>query len=199
MTAPARAPDAVRAAVLARGAQIVWIAPLALCALLDPHVALSEGGVSNYGNHVATAPLYVVSFGGNALGLLAVARALPGVVARARALVLGLRAVAALELVVLATTFVRRYAFTWSLVHDDLGVAQFAAAAAVAVVIVARWPRPCALAFLGVQVAGSLLGLLSALRIIHLLFWGQVVGSLGFAATVGIVLARGLRDRGAGP
>ena len=111
---------------------------------------------------------------------------------------LGLRAVAALELVVLATTFVRRYSFTWSLVHDDLGVAQFAAAAAVAVVIVARWPRGDALTFLVVQVAGSLLGLLSALRVIHLLFWGQVVGSLGFAATLGIVLARGVRQAAAG-
>ncbi len=194
----ATAPDAVRAAGLARGAQIVWIAPLALCALLDPHVALSEGGVSNYGNHVATAPLYVVSFAGNALVLLGAARALAPSLARGRAIVLGLRAVAALELVVLATTFVRRYSFTWSLVHDDLGVAQFAAAAAVAVVIVARWPRGDAFTFLGVQVAGSLLGLLSALRVIHLLFWGQVVGSLGFAAVLGIVLARGVRQAAAG-
>ncbi|MGC8498015.1 MAG: hypothetical protein ACP5OV_00730 [Acidimicrobiales bacterium] len=197
MTAPA--PDAVRAAGLARGAQVVWIAPLALCALLDPHVAASEGGVSNYGNHLATAPLYVVSFAGNALVLLGAARAIAGVLARPRALAWGLRAVAVLELVVLATTFVRRYSFTWSLVHDDLGVAQFAAAAGVAVVIVARWPRPSAFVFLGVQVAGSLGGLLSALRVIHLLFWGQVVGSLAFAATAGIVLARGVADAAGGP
>ncbi len=192
MSAVAPSPDAQRAAGLARGAQIAWIAPLALCALLAPKVALSEGGVSNFGNHLVTAPLYVVSFAGNALLLLGVARAAAVALPHARAVALGLRVVAALELVVLATTFVRRFSFTWSLVHDDLGVAQFAAAAVLAVLVVARWPRPSALAYLAVQVAGSLVGLFSALRIIHVLFWGQVVGSLGFAALIGGTLAGAL-------
>ena len=192
MSEAVRAPDGVRAAGLLRGAQVAWIAPLALCALLDPHVALSEGGVSNFGNHVATAPLYVVSFAGNALVLLGAARFVAASLPRAGPITLGLRVVASLEMVVLASTFVRRFSFTWSIVHDDLGVAQFAAAVVLAVAIVARWPRLDALAYLAAQVAGSLLGLLSALRIVHVLFWGQVIGSLGFALVLGAVLAGAL-------
>ncbi len=180
------AAGAARDAATLRAAQVVLILPLALCAVLDPRVATSEGGISNFGNHVATVPLYALAFAGNALLTL-------GALSRlGRALARSLVVACSLELVVLASTFVRRFSFTWSYVHDYLGVAQFVAELVVSVLVVARRPGALAFGLVAVQVGGSLAGLGSALKVVHLLFWGQVVGSLGYAGMIGLVLAGGL-------
>lgn len=167
--------------------QILLYGPLLVCALLKPGVTFHEGGISNYGNYLETAPLYIVAFVANAGFLWAVARAIAATALRhfTRPLI----AVCVVELLVLVSTFPRHFSFTFSYIHDYLGVVQFAVEFLLAGALVLRRRRAMAGAGLAVEFAGSLIGLLSALKIDHLLFWGQVIGSLGFSVVLWSTLA----------
>ncbi|MGC8509481.1 MAG: hypothetical protein ACP5PB_01250 [Acidimicrobiales bacterium] len=162
--------------------QILLYGPLLVCALLKPGVTFHEGGISNYGNYLETAPLYIVAFVANAGFLWAVARLIAATTLHrfARPLI----AVCVVELLVLVSTFPRHFSFTFSYIHDYLGVVQFAVEFLLAGALVLRRRRVMAGAGLAVEFAGSLIGLLSALKVDHLLFWGQVVGSLGFSVVL---------------
>jgi hypothetical protein len=155
-------------------------------------VTYHEGGVSNYGNYLETAPLYIIAFVANAGLLWAAARTIASTARHrfARPLI----AVSVVELLVLASTFPRHFSFTFSYIHDYLGVAQFAVEFLLAVALVLHRRRAAAWFGLAVEFAGSLIGLLSALKVDHLLFWGQVVGSLGFSVVLWYTLASPLAD-----
>lgn len=162
--------------------QFLLYAPLLVCALLKPEVTIHEGGISNYGNYLETAPLYILAFAANVGFLFATARLLTSTSLRPLGRVLD--SLCLVEFLVLASTFPRHFSFTFSYIHDYLGVVQFIIEFVFAVVVVARRPVPLAWIGLGIEVAGSLGGLLSALKVDHLLFWGQVVGSAGFSVVV---------------
>ena len=167
--------------------QILLYGPLLVCALLKPGVTAHEGGISNYGNYLETAPLYIVAFVANAGCLWAVARAMATTVLHrfARPLI----TVCVVELLVLVSTFPRHFSFTFSYIHDYLGVVQFAVEFLLAGALVLRQRRAMAGVGLAIEFAGSLIGLLSALKVDHLLFWGQVIGSLGFSVVLWSTLA----------
>ncbi len=167
--------------------QVLLYGPLLVCALLKPGVTFHEGGISNYGNYLETAPLYVLAFTANAGFLWAAARVVATTTRHhfARPLV----TLCVVELLVLASTFPRHFSFTFSYIHDYLGVVQFTVEFLIAVALVLRHRRVMAWGGLAVEFAGSLIGLLSALKVDHLLFWGQVVGSLGFSVVLWFTLA----------
>ncbi len=167
--------------------QALLYGPLLVCALLKPGVTYHEGGISNYGNYLETAPLYIIAFTANAGFLWGVARVIA--TTTLRRFTRALQAVCVVELLVLVSTFPRHFSFTFSYIHDYLGVVQFAVEFLLATALVLRRPRALAWGGLAVEVAGSLAGLLSALKVDHLLFWGQVVGSLGFSVVLWCTLA----------
>lgn len=157
---------------------------LTICALVWPRVATSEGGVSNFANRWPTLPLYVLAF---ALCVFYLARAASVLVRLSPALRLeaaALRLVAALDLLVLASTFPRRIAWSYSVVHDDLGIALFAFEFVVGIWLVRAVPRSrlveVAFSF-AAQLVGEVLALLTVLKLLHLLFWAQTVETVGFA------------------
>jgi hypothetical protein len=161
--------------------QLSLLSLLLVCCLLLPSVVAHNGGVSNFGNHRRTVIPYTLSFASSiavlglaALRLLDLARGLwrqAGLL-----LVLGL-----LESAVLLSTFPRHIAWTYSVIHDDLGIALFAYEFCWAVWLVTRRSSQLAVLLVLLQSLGSLAALLSILKIVHLLFVGQLVATVGFS------------------
>jgi hypothetical protein len=92
-----------------------------------------------------------------------------------------------LDLLVLLTTFDRKANHVYYLVHDYLGAALFAYEFALSVWIVYKTKSYATGLFLLVGSIGSLLGLLSLVGPLRLLFAGQMIGGIGF----GLVLTVG--------
>jgi hypothetical protein len=161
--------------------QLSLLSLLVICCLLMPSVVAHNGGVSNFGNHRRTVVPYTLSFassitilGAAALRLHELTRALWR--QAYLLLVLGL-----LELAVLLSTFPRHIAWTYSVIHDDLGIALFAYEFCWAVWLVARRCTLLAGLLLVLQSMGSLVALLSVLKVVQLLFVGQLIATIGFS------------------
>jgi hypothetical protein len=98
--------------------------------------------------------------------------------------------VAVLDLLVLVSTYPRHINLLYSEIHDDLGIALFAYEFVWSIWLVIRgWRRETAALFV-IEVGGSLVGLLSILKIVHLLYYGQVIGAIGFGLLLVRVLPR---------
>jgi hypothetical protein len=175
-------------------ARCLWISQIALssllllCSVITPSVVSSEGGVSNFGNRLATVVPYTLSFSLCALFLCMAAAALARVHPTRRGYARILVGVALLDLLVLVSTYPRHINLLYSEIHDDLGIALFAYQFVFSVWLLARgWGRR-AFGYLVVEVGGSLIGLLSILKAVHLLYYGQMIGGIGFGLLLVLVL-----------
>jgi hypothetical protein len=166
--------------------QIALTSLLALCSCIAPSVVSSDGGVSNFGNQLTTVVPYTLSFSLSVLFLSFAAAALARVRPDRKWYGLSLVGVALLDLLVLVSTYPRHINLSYSELHDDLGIALFAYEFVWSIWLLIRgWGRDAAGLFL-IEVGGSLVGLLSILKIVHLLYYGQIIGAIGF----GLLLVR---------
>jgi hypothetical protein len=166
--------------------QIALSSLLALCSCIAPSVVSSDGGVSNFGNRLTTVVPYTLSFSLCALFLLLGAAALAGLRPDRKWYGLALTGLAVLDLLVLVSTYPRHLSLLYSEIHDDLGIALFAYEFIWSLWLLIRgWSRETAALF-SIEVGGSFVGLLSVLKIVHLLYYGQIIGSIGF----GLLLVR---------
>ena len=166
--------------------QIALTSLLALCSCIAPSVVSSDGGVSNFGNRLTTVVPYTLSFSLSVLFLTFAAAALVRVRPDRKWYGLTLVGVAVLDLLVLVSTYPRHINLSYSELHDDLGIALFAYEFVWSIWLVIRgWGREAAGLF-SIEVGGSLVGLLSILKIVHLLYYGQIIGAIGF----GLLLVR---------
>ncbi len=172
--------------------QVAFAGFLAVAVALHPGLVLKadEGGVSNYGIHLETAGPYSLAFVVCAACSLAAARRCPRVERSERAFAVLLVAYAVLLLLTLVSTF----GYTLDRVLKDahlvvggaLLVFQFLASSWL--YAGRRTVRDAT--FLGVEVAGSVVAVLTVLGAFHLLFAGQAVAALGF----GLLLIRRATD-----
>lgn len=153
---------------------------LVICTLIIPSVAISNGGVSNFGNHLSTVILYTLSFSLSALFLGLAAAALTRISRNLQTMAGLLLLLGLLELLVLISTFPRNISWTYSEIHDDLGIVLFAYEFMLAVWFVIKRKSNNTIAIFLIEFIGSLIALLTVLRFFHLLFVGQAIGGLGF-------------------
>lgn len=160
--------------------QISLLGFLLLCCLIRPSVVLTNGGVSNFGNHKSTIVFYVLAFSLSALALCVTATILLKKSYELRHMAYSLYVLALLEMLVLLTTFPRSISWTYSEIHDYLGIALFAYEFILAIWFVIKQPRYSTVIIFLIEFIGAMIGLLTVLKFFHLLFVGQAIGSLGF-------------------
>lgn len=160
--------------------QVSLFSLLLICTLIIPSVTERNGGASNFGDHLSTIVFYVLGFtlcilflGMAAIKLLAMDHSL-----RVKAGLLLL--IALLDFLVLVSTFPRHLGTAYYEVHDYLGVALYAYEFVLSVWFILRQPYLRRITIFAVQSGGSLIGLLSSLKVIQLLYLGQIIGAIGF-------------------
>lgn len=169
--------------------QIGFYLPLIVCVLIRPGVVIHNGGVSNFGNYANTFVLYILAFVFNVGFILAAARSFPNKPKSLRNLSRAFVLLCLIEGLVLVSTFPRHFSFTFSYIHDYLGIAQFIVELFVSLWILIKLKNKFGVwAFFIVQTTGFVIGLLSILKVVDLLFDGQFVGSVGFGCLLIFVL-----------
>lgn len=163
--------------------QISLLGLLVVCCLIIPSVVVANGGVSNFGNHRSTVVLYILAFSLCVFFVYLSGRILIKLSSSKRLGVL-LYVLAFLYLLVLVSTFPRHISWTFSEIHDYLGIVLFAYEFVLSIWLVLNQKSYKSYLMLVIEAVGSMTGLLSILKFIHLLFIGQMVGAIGF----GIIL-----------
>lgn len=163
---------------------------LAICTLIIPRVAIKEGGVSNFGNHLSTFVLYIFGFLAEAFFIYLAGLKINKMNKNLKYIAHGLMALSYLIIIVLISTFPRHFSFTFSELHDYLGVILFFYQFLIALWILKNQFTFENTVFILVQSIGSIIGLLSILKYIDLLYVGQIIGAIGF----GLILVLGLPD-----
>jgi hypothetical protein len=191
-----RAPEARwttdRATVLIVTGQLSFVLLLSLSIALHPGYVLNrnEGGVSNYGVHLRSAVPYSLAFGLCALCSLGAARLHRRGEGGSRKLRQLLEAYACLMLLTLASTYVYKINHGFKEVHDVIGAStiifELVASVSMWTILRRRWDA----CFLAVELAGSAVVLLTVIDVVHLLFVGQALSSIGFAL---LLIHTGLR------
>ncbi len=161
---------------------------MAVCTLILPNVAETNGGVSNFGNHPSTVALYSLGFSLCALSLWIAGHFILIILPKSKFLTYILFFLGELYLLILLSTFPREYSFAYSRAHDYLGIALYAAEFVFSIWITGKIHRPKAFVAFFLTTCGMFVGLLSILKVVDLLFIGQAIGEVGFA----IVLCTGL-------
>ncbi len=168
--------------------QVALSGLLVLCSVIAPSVVSSEGGVSNFGNRLTTVVPYTLSFSLCALFLFLSAAALRRTRPDQRWYAFGLAGVAVLDLLVLVSTYPRHINLLYSEIHDDLGIALFAYEFVLSIWLSIRGRTPRAAVCFSIEAGGSLVGLLSVLKLVHLLYYGQMIGGTGFGLLLVLVV-----------
>lgn len=169
--------------------QILFFGPLFVCILIKPEVVIFNGGVSNYGNYLSTVFFYTLAFSLNILFLFITSKKLSGLGDVFKNVVVGLKVLCVFESLVLVSTFPRHFNYDFSRIHDYLGISQFIIEFYLALWITSkRIKDSLSWVFFMIQIIGSLIGLLSAIKIVHLLFYGQSIGAFGFGALLVFVM-----------
>lgn len=175
--------------------QISLVSLLVLCCLILPSVVIRNGGVSNFGNAVATVVPYTLSFVLSSVFLCLAAYELVHLSSGSRRIAALLVVMALLNILVLLSTFPRHRSLAYSELHDDLGIVLFAYQFVLSIWFVAKRHNLQSSLMLLTQAIGSLIGLLSIIKIIHFLFIGQLVGAAAFGLLLVIVFPAVLADR----
>ena len=160
---------------------------LVICYLMLPSVMDYNGGASNFGDGFPTVIPYALGFALSAVLLWAAASKLSEMDQKIRKTAALVATIGVLDMLVLLTTFDRKANHLYYLVHDYLGVTLFAYEFALSVWIVYKTKSFATALFLLVGSIGSLIGLLSLVGPLRLLFAGQMIGGIGF----GLVLTVG--------
>jgi hypothetical protein len=168
--------------------QVSFVVLLAACVALHPGFVLkgNEGGISNYGIHVKTVVPYTLAFTSCAgFSWAAAGRCATGD-PRWHPFHRVLVAYAGLLLLTLVTTYGYSLDVVWKDVHVVVGAAtvafQVAASVWMYVRLRGRWDG----CFLVVQLVGFVLAGVTLVGLLHVLFVGQALASVGF----GLLLIR---------
>lgn len=160
--------------------QISQVVFLLICLVIMPKVLTSGGGASDFGDHVTTVVPYILGFALCAIFLWLAAAQLLTINNDLRAKAFLFLVLAALELLVLLSTFPRHINSTYSGIHNYLGISLYTYEFAISVWLLKIRSRYWTVLFLLVQSVGSTIGLLSLVGVIHFLFIGQAIGAIGF-------------------
>ena len=170
--------------------QVFLFGALLVCCLIEPSVMIKNGGFSNFGNYAPTVVSYILGFALNIVFISLAARTLLKIdrsLLKAASLLFIL---AFLTLLVFLSTFPRHISWTYSDIHDYLGIALFAYEFILSVWFVIKQKSRTAIYLLLTKSVGSIIGLLSILKVIHFLFIGQIIGTVGFSLLLVTCLPR---------
>lgn len=170
--------------------QVALFSGLLICLLIMPSVAVKNGGVSNFGNHLSTIVPYVLAFLLNSFYMYMASRSILKINSKLVNIAWSLVVLSLFTLLVLISTFPRHLSFTYSDIHDDLGIALYSFEFLVSLWIIFKHSTKGSISLLFMQVIGSMIGLLSIMKIIHFLFVGQLVGALGFGLLLVTILPK---------
>jgi hypothetical protein len=153
---------------------------LLVCTLIFPAVFKNNAGASTFGNHLSTGVFYTLAFSLCSGFLCMSAVELHRVVPRGWRYPALLVVISALDLLVLVSTFSRRIGAVYSEIHDDLGIALYSYDFVLSVWLLATTKSKRSTLLFTVESVGSCVALLSILKVVHLLFVGQITGAIGF-------------------
>jgi hypothetical protein len=155
----------------------------ALCVALHPGLVLkrNEGGMSNYGIHIKTAVPYALAFVGAGWYSFQAARLLSKVSGKGRIIRLILQLFSVMVLAIMLSTFVYKIDLTLDDLHVLVNIIAgiFETAAAVWLFFVFRGRKTLTL-WLGIELIGFSLGLLTVASVVHLVFVSEVATAVGF-------------------
>jgi len=163
---------------------------LLLSSALASSVVINNGGVSNYGNHYNTVVFYSIAFLADAIYIYLAAESLMLMNRRFKYLARYLNILCVLLLMVFVSTFPRRFGVIFSDIHDNVSKALFGYEFLLAVWLVYKLPTLSTIGYASIMTIGSLIGLLSSMHIMNLMFVGQMVGALGFGLLLAFTLPK---------
>jgi len=163
---------------------------LIICSFLASSVVTKNGGVSNYGNHYSTVVFYSIAFIADIVYLDLAAESLMMLGKQFKYLSRYFSLLCAITLVVFISTFPRRFGVIFTDIHDNISIALFDYELLLAIWLAFKRPKLDTFGYLLVMVSGSLVALLSAIHKIHLMFVGQMLGALGFALLLVLILPK---------
>jgi hypothetical protein len=177
-----------RTGVLIGAGQVGFVVFLAVCVALHPGFVLKadEGGISNYGIHVKTVVPYTLAFASCAGFSWAAARHCPTDDPGQRGLHRLLVVYSGLLLVTLASTYGYSLDVVWKDVHVVIGAALVVFEVVGSVWMYLRLGGRCDALFLAVQLIGFVLAGVTLVGLLHVLFLGQALATVGF----GLLLIR---------
>jgi hypothetical protein len=169
--------------------QVTYLGGLALCVAIRPAYLASadEGGISNFGVHAVTVVPFTAAFLGATALLAAAARAMVPSSALERRFAAALWALAAILVVVLASTYGYQRAAWLHALHIDVAIVGTVLQALIACWLVARLRHGVAdvVALVALAAALALAGC-SLEGVVHVLLATQLAGALAF----GVLLIR---------
>jgi hypothetical protein len=163
---------------------------LLFSSVLASSVVFKNGGVSNYGNHYNTVIFYSIAFLASAIYIYLASESLILLNRRFKYLARYLNILCILLLLVFVSTFPRRFGATFSDIHDNVSKILFGYESLLAFWLVFKRPTIDTISYMLIMTVGSLVGLLSSMHIINLMFVGQMVGALGFALLLVFILPK---------
>jgi hypothetical protein len=161
---------------------------LLICSAIVPSVVVSEGGVSNFGDHISTVGIYTLGFILNITFIYLAAELLIKQSHKLLRIARALMLLCCLTFLVFLSTFPRHYSFTFSYIHDYLGIVLFAYEFLISIYLVKKQRTYRAFSWITIQAVGSIVGLLSIIKVIHWLYVGQSIGCLGFGLVLVLLL-----------
>lgn len=145
-----------------------------------PSVVKTNGGVSNFGNHLLTVIPYSLGFIVSIVYLVRAGRLLAAN-QQYKKHMYALYGFSGLEAIVYLSTFLRRFAWVFSQIHDGLGIILFAYAFILSIWWTVQRFNLVALAFFAIQTIGDTIGLITIAGAFHLLYYAQAIGMIGFS------------------
>lgn len=168
--------------------QVSLFGLMLLCSLIMPSVFITNGGVTNFGNHLSTVVPYTLSFTLSILFMCLVIAKLLKMGPTCRTIGYALLVLCLLEFLVLMSTFPRNIAQIYSDIHNDISIILFAYELLLSGWFVFNNRQYSAVLFILIQTIGSVLGIVTILGPIHFLFIAQMIGAGGFGLIITITL-----------
>jgi len=161
---------------------------LIICSFLKPHVIAINGGVSNFGKYKVTVVLYVLGFLLDIIFLWKASSQIASLKNSHYQLSWLLQILAGLIFLVLVSTFPRYLKTIYSTMHDDLGIALYGYEFLLSIWFISKIRTHLSISLFMAELLGSIIGLLSILKVIHFLYIGQFIGAAGFGALMVVVI-----------
>lgn len=170
--------------------QVNLFAWLLIASALASSVVIRNGGVSNYGNHYSTVVFYSIAFLASAIYIYLAAESLILMNQRFRYLARYLNILCVMLVLVFVTTFPRRFGVVFSDIHDNISKILFGYEFLLALWLIVKRLSKETIGYMMIMAGGSLVALLSSMHILNLMFVGQMLGALGFALLLVIILPK---------
>ncbi len=173
-----------------KSSQIYLFAWIIVASFIASSVVRTNGGVSNYGNHLSTLPFYTLGFIGAAVNIWLAANALKKINKKYKMLAIYLNVLSVFLVLVFVTTFPRRFGNIYSVIHDDISKGLFVYELILAAWLLKKRATLESIIYFLIMLTGSLIGLLSSMHVLHLMFVGQMMGAFGFALLLVFILPK---------